>query len=80
MMIKDLKNKLVGLQSQDSALMSEKTKTKILNLKFKLAKHKNEFELVSKTMLDSKSVVTAFVTFRSMEGADRCEKINSRLP
>ena len=60
--------------------ISDKIKSKILKTKFQIAKYTNEYKLVNETMIDAKAVVTAFVTFRSMEGSDRAIKIKDRLP
>ena len=46
--------------------------------KFKITKYTNEYKLVDETLVDAKTVVTSFVTFRSMEGASRAEKIKRK--
>jgi len=38
-------------------------------LKFDIAKLTNEYKLVNETQIESKLPITAFVTFRSMEGS-----------
>jgi hypothetical protein len=71
-----LKNKYKGLKLKHKGMViNDKVKSELLKIQYYIAKYTNEYKLIEETQVDSKVVVTAFVTFRSMEGAERANSI-----